>query len=1168
MSTPNELRVFISSTFRDLQEEREHLVKKIFPEIRALCRERGITFTEVDLRWGITEDEAEREGVIRICLEEIDRCRPYFIGILGDRYGWRPPATDMKRLANDFPDLAGRVTGSPSITEMEIVHGVLTDPAMARRAFFYFRNPAATPPGFVDPDEESIRRLRNLKQRIRQSGLPVRENFDSPEDLGRQVLDDLRDVVARQFPETYPPDAHQTERRAQAAFAASRIRAYVPDTEACTLFDQWIASPSAALIVSGASGMGKSSLLAYLADEFRARSPRNMTIDYYVGALSGGGSAISVMRYVVEELHASLGLHVPIPQGRAELQKEFPNLLFRAALRARERGADILIAIDALNQLDEPGRRLAWLPVTFPPGIRVVVSTTPDDLLHRLIRRGWKQIEMRPVVELDVRAEIVRSYLAQFSKRISSHQTQRLVTDAKASSPLYVRVVAEEMRIHGEHETLDAIIDAYASAQDLHDVFDRMLQRMESDHGADTINELLCLIWTSRFGLDETELLELTGLNRLSLSRILHAFDYHMMRRDGRLSFFHEYLRRAVEHRYLRDRDVVMEVHLRLATYFESMPVDTRVARELLWHFTELGDADRQRDTLCRCQAMLALWNGDAMYEALASWAALRERGVDPGASLLSAIDDCARHNPDPQLVTSTMNIAADMLERLGCWDASIDVYRLLRDRALGDQRHDQAPRYERMIGTLLCWKGDYDRALRHLERALNGYRKEANDALGEAVTITAIGMVHQRRGELEQALRQFQQGLAMAVRSGDRDAEADALGDIGVVCFNRGDYSLALEHFQRQRDIAEEIGNHRLIAMATGNMGMIHFNRGEMQNALDCFKRNLLLAEAIGDLGGVASAVGNLGVIHRNLGDLHQALEAFDRQRTLCEETGDRGGAAKANGNIGNVYVVRGEYDRALEHYKQQLRMSEEMGDRDGIARSTGNMGAVYIDIGSFGPAVECFERIRELFIEMGDASGLAATLGYMGSAYRCMNRLDDALRSVSGAIDGFRAIGERRELDRFLGERGRILLDAHEREQMPPWLPGGLVGADATNWRRALLHQARMDITTSLELARDMQNPETTFAAEILMGRLHAAENDRSSAQTLLEQLVETSRDDHCRAEALYWLWKMNNTDDDRGQALLELYESLLAITPKYDYRKRIEALRGPVEPDTFGR
>ena len=48
MSTSNELRVFISSTFRDLQEEREHLVKKIIPEIRALWRERGIEFAEID----------------------------------------------------------------------------------------------------------------------------------------------------------------------------------------------------------------------------------------------------------------------------------------------------------------------------------------------------------------------------------------------------------------------------------------------------------------------------------------------------------------------------------------------------------------------------------------------------------------------------------------------------------------------------------------------------------------------------------------------------------------------------------------------------------------------------------------------------------------------------------------------------------------------------------------------------------------------------------------------------------------------------------------------------------------------------------------------------------------------------------------------------------------
>ncbi|MGE3801444.1 MAG: DUF4062 domain-containing protein [Candidatus Kapaibacterium sp.] len=72
MPQTNELRIFISSTFRDLGEEREHLIKKIFPEIRALCRERGVTFTDVDLRWGLTEEQATLGTVIRTCLEEVD----------------------------------------------------------------------------------------------------------------------------------------------------------------------------------------------------------------------------------------------------------------------------------------------------------------------------------------------------------------------------------------------------------------------------------------------------------------------------------------------------------------------------------------------------------------------------------------------------------------------------------------------------------------------------------------------------------------------------------------------------------------------------------------------------------------------------------------------------------------------------------------------------------------------------------------------------------------------------------------------------------------------------------------------------------------------------------------------------------------------------------------
>ena len=49
------IRVFISSTFRDMQAERDELVKRAFPPLRKLCESRAVSWGEVDLRWGITD---------------------------------------------------------------------------------------------------------------------------------------------------------------------------------------------------------------------------------------------------------------------------------------------------------------------------------------------------------------------------------------------------------------------------------------------------------------------------------------------------------------------------------------------------------------------------------------------------------------------------------------------------------------------------------------------------------------------------------------------------------------------------------------------------------------------------------------------------------------------------------------------------------------------------------------------------------------------------------------------------------------------------------------------------------------------------------------------------------------------------------------------------------
>jgi hypothetical protein len=138
MPPQREVRVFVSSTFQDMLAEREELVKHVFPQLRRLCENRGVTWGEVDLRWGVT-DEASSEGrVLPLCLAEIDRCRPYFIGILGERYGWVPHSIP-EQLYDTYPWI--REYRQHSVVELEFLYGALLSPDRAEGAYFYFRAP-------------------------------------------------------------------------------------------------------------------------------------------------------------------------------------------------------------------------------------------------------------------------------------------------------------------------------------------------------------------------------------------------------------------------------------------------------------------------------------------------------------------------------------------------------------------------------------------------------------------------------------------------------------------------------------------------------------------------------------------------------------------------------------------------------------------------------------------------------------------------------------------------------------------------------------------------------------------------------------------------------------------------------------------------------------------
>jgi telomerase protein component 1 len=203
------VRIFLSSTFRDMHAERDHLIKVTFFALRERLLPHRVELYDIDLRWGITEDEARNEKVIRLCLEQVDECRPFFLAFLGHRYGWVPGRIPADTIAI-YPFVA-QFPGV-SVSELELRHGAMIDPR-GKRSLVLLRGEGALASipdatrnlDFLDAEPALQAKLRALRAELEACPVPVqpysafwnrtlydrvnrtRGKFDGLDDFGKQV---------------------------------------------------------------------------------------------------------------------------------------------------------------------------------------------------------------------------------------------------------------------------------------------------------------------------------------------------------------------------------------------------------------------------------------------------------------------------------------------------------------------------------------------------------------------------------------------------------------------------------------------------------------------------------------------------------------------------------------------------------------------------------------------------------------------------------------------------------------------------------------------------------------------------------------------------------------------------------------------------------------------
>ena len=883
-----EIRVFVSSTFRDMQAEREHLVKHVFPMVRARCRERGITFTEIDLRWGITEEESHRGDVVQICLDEIDRCRPFFIGILGHRYGWIPELSDQQRseLTERMPSAAEAIARGPSVLELEIRYGALANPPAATHAYFYFlRRQQRADPSSSSVDDE---RLANLKEEIRASGLPFRDDIADRESLGRAISEDLLLALDQVRPAARVTSALEMERAAHEAFAATRRHAYVPNARNLRRLDEYVEDESQPLIVLGDSGAGKTSLLAHWVERFRAAEPGTFCVTHYVGATETAGD-IEIMTRVMAEIKARYSITDDLPQQPEQITKDFPQWL------ARVQGERLVLLIDALDQLEGEARALRWLPTYVPPNVRLIVSTLKGPVLESLREREWDELTVQPL-DADAREAVIEAYLGKYRKQLTAKQLRRIAEDNQCSNPLFLRTLLEELRVFGRFEQLDARIAHLLSAVDLDDLFQRVLERVEADYGADLTRETLLDLWASRRGLSESELLEITGAPRLRMSPLLHALEHHLMRRAGLLDFFHRFVRQAVERRYARgdrsvsgERNEIALAHERLADYFARQSDSSRRLDELPYQLYRAAAWQRLKDYLADLGTFSALAKA-ASYELLQYWAALGDHYdvvavYEQAATDLGVEDEGAR---------------AALLEQIGMFLALASRYEgaarflegalLIRESLLGREDVQTAHTLSE-LGDVLANQGNSAESVVLHRRALAVFEQVYGTKHLETARATEmLGLTLMTTAEYQEAERFF--GRALEVRDqllGPTHLETiRALELVARAVERQGKYGEAEPLHRRVLSIRErQLGHeHPMVLVSLNNLGIVLTNVGELAEAETVLRRALaVVRKAFGPRSrATASVLINLSDVQHDKGEFEASEESARSAVTMAD--------------------------------------------------------------------------------------------------------------------------------------------------------------------------------------------------------------------------------------------------------------------------------------------
>jgi hypothetical protein len=541
------IKVFISSTFRDLDEERNYITRVVIPNISSKLEKDGLSIREVDLRWGITDEESREKRVVDLCLQYLHDSKPFFVGILGERYGSviAPENVELSALVKEsYPLVVDDINKGLSVTEIEIMNGVFrASKEQQPKAIFFVKETTNPNQGENDKD---FRRLQELKRKVlSQKEFPV-VTYTKLEDL-----DKLKEFILNSLGKYEESGKYEAECNASAISIEPMLKAYNHRLEAFSKISEWgddstqllsrlqdvIERAKPIAVFEGAEGIGKSALVARLASTDRSNLRRYIFI-------YGDAPLIPACNSLMAELFLN--------ECRRQLQDEYNKQSSQKGLKGwMTRNFKMIDLSIQENLLQEIAKRKWCFVLDETCSLRMRTISPIHHILPNIIN-ALSYLEKENKIKINYRVLLVQNlgspystrddgyehlvmplrnpadgwryintYLRQYSKHLGAEQIKQLMACPFMVHPRSVNLVFDYMRLYVKHEQMSAFIKRLTTFTTTKDIYSLYLDQLDSILSWEQQQRLTGLISLFSCGIRERDLMKLSGLSDIDFNKAM-----------------------------------------------------------------------------------------------------------------------------------------------------------------------------------------------------------------------------------------------------------------------------------------------------------------------------------------------------------------------------------------------------------------------------------------------------------------------------------------------------------------------------------------------------------------------------------------------------------------------------------------------------------------------